>query len=123
MNLGVAGNSGVAIDVNLVQASGGGGNQESGDVDERPTQNFELDFKLPRAIKDAGLNARALISFCVDANGNAYDLQVLEESPTGLGMVASAKQALQKAKYSPAKKDGRSVSFCGMEQPFEVKFD
>jgi len=122
MDLGVMGTMGVAVDVNTIKAGSGSGT-ESGDVDERPSQNFDPEFKLPSAVKEAGINARVVLSFCVDANGHAYEIQVVDESPSGLGMAQSARQALKSTTYSPAKKEGHSVSFCGMEQPFEVKFD
>jgi len=122
MDLGIMSSMGVAVDVSMVQA-GGSARGETGDVDEKPSQNFDPELKLPPAVKESGLNTRAVLSFCVDAGGHAYDIQVVEESPTGLGMAQAAKQALRETRYSPAKKDGQSVSFCGMEQPFEVKFD
>ena len=64
--------SGPPVDVNIIQASGGGERETDGDVDERPSQNFEPEFTLPPAVKEAGINARAVLSFCVDASGLVY---------------------------------------------------
>lgn len=122
MDLGVAGSRGVAVDVNTVQA-GKGGQPEDGDVDEKPLLNGEPQLDLPSAIKKAGINAMAVLSFCVDVSGVPYDLQVIEETPAGMGMAVAARMAIQKARFTPAKKEGRSVAFCGMQQPFEVRFD
>ena len=52
----------------------------------------------------------------------SYDIRVLEEVPVGKGLAQSGKQALSQMVFSPAKKAGRAVPFCGMEQPFEIKF-
>ena len=45
-----------------------------------------------------------------------------EESPAGSGLAQAGKDAIARMTFAPAEKDGKAVAFCGMEQPFEVKF-
>lgn len=123
MDLGVAGGSGASISTELLKAAGGG-NQgvAGGDVDEKPTMRGSPAFQAPQAIREAEIDARLQLSFCVDANGRPYDIRVLEESPSGKGLGEAGKQALSRAQFNPARKDGNPVPFCGLEQPFEIKF-
>ena len=51
-----------------------------------------------------------------------YDIRIVEETPAGSGLAEAGKDALKRMNFEPAEKDGKSVPFCGMEQPFEVKF-
>ncbi len=122
MDLGVMGMGGVALDLNRVQGKGAAGG-EDGQVDEKPSQNFPPSFNIPGRVKEEEINSLAIISFCVDAVGRAYDIQVIQEEPPGLGMGEAGREAIRKGSYQPAVKDGRPVPFCGMEQPFEVKFE
>jgi len=62
------------------------------------------------------------MSFCVDASGQVFDIKILEESPSGMGLGDAGRNALQSSRFQPANKDGQSVPFCGMEQPFEIRF-
>ena len=53
---------------------------------------------------------------------DAYD-NMREREATGFHDVAAAgREALGRMSFVPAEKDGKAVAFCGMEQPFEVKF-
>lgn len=122
MDLSVAGGEGVEVEMALVNKSRGQGG-ESGDVDERPSPENTPPFSLPPQVRDSEINALTIIAFCVDESGRAFDMQIAEETPAGLGMGAAGKEALRQTRFKPAVKDGMPVSFCGLEQPFEVKFD
>lgn len=124
MNLGVAGQSGgAAISEELVADFRGGAlSNESGDVDKKPISRAMPQFQVPPQIRDREIDATLRLSFCVDANGRVYDIRIVEETPAGSGLAEAGKDALKRMNFEPAEKDGKSVPFCGMEQPFEVKF-
>ena len=125
MELGVLG-GGVAAPTELVnKKSGGGGRAGSGGdegVDERPAPSFPPPFRMPNEVKAQEKDAYLSLSFCVDVSGRPYEIRVTEEKPTGLGMAAAGREALQQTRFTPAKKGGVAVPFCGLEQPFEVRF-
>ncbi|MBF0429951.1 MAG: energy transducer TonB [Fibrobacteria bacterium] len=122
MDLSVTGIEGVGVEMELVNRARGQG-EEEGDVDERPNPDFPPPFRLPAEIRDEETDAYTLLSFCVDERGKAFDIHVMEERPAGMGMAQAGKDALRQTKFSPAQKAGKPVAFCGLEQPFEVKFD
>ncbi len=124
MNLGVAsGTAGAAINEELVADFRGGSlSSEKGDVDKRPESRTMPDFQVPTQIRDREVDATLRLSFCVDVGGRAYDIRVVEESPAGSGLAAAGREALGRMTFAPAEKGGKAVAFCGMEQPFEVKF-
>lgn len=124
MNLGVAsGTAGAAINEELVaDFRGGAMSSEKGDVDKKPESKSMPNFQVPPQIRDREIDATLRLSFCVDVGGRAYDIRVIEESPAGSGLAAAGREALGRMTFSPAEKDGKAVAFCGMEQPFEVKF-
>lgn len=119
----VGGADGAAINDELVTGIRGGGfTKETGDVDEKPTSRGLPAFSPPQSIRDNEQDALLRLSFCVDVQGRVYDIRVLEEMPVGKGLAQAGKQALSQMTFAPAKKAGRAVPFCGMEQPFEIKF-
>jgi len=124
MNLGVAGsNGGAAISEELVaDFRGGAMANQSGDVDKKPSSRSMPQFQVPPQIRDREIDASLRLTFCVDASGRAYDIRIIEESPAGSGLGQAGKDALNRMTFEPAEKDGKAVPFCGMEQPFEVKF-
>jgi len=124
MNLGVAsGTAGAAINEELVADFRGGAlSTEKGDVDKKPESRAMPNFQVPPKIRDNEMDAMLRLSFCVDVSGRAYDIKVIEESPAGSGLAAAGREALGRMTFAPAEKDGKAVPFCGMEQPFEVKF-
>ena len=124
MNLGVAsGNTGAAINEELVADFRGGAlSTEKGDVDKKPESHAYPNFQVPAQIRDREIDAMLRLTFCVDAGGRVYDIKVVEESPAGSGLAQAGREALGRMKFAPAEKDGKPVPFCGMEQPFEVKF-
>jgi protein TonB len=124
MDLGVMG-GGVSVPADLInRKSGNGGAATGGDegVDERPSPTSPPPFNMPSEVKSQEKDAYLSLSFCVDISGRAYDIHVTEERPPGLGMAAAGREALQETRFTPAKKGGVAVPFCGLEQPFEVKF-
>lgn len=125
MDLSVGGIDGAAVPVEIVNRPRGAGGQaqgESGDVDEKPSPTSPPPFRSPAEVKSSEKDAYLVLAFCVDQSGRAYDIRIVEEKPTGLGMAQAGKEALRQTTFSPAKKGGVAVVFCGLEQPFEVKF-
>jgi hypothetical protein len=125
MDLSVGGLEGAAVPVDIVNRPSGGGGEaqgESGDVDEKPSPSMPPPFRTPSEVKSAERDAYLVLSFCVDQAGRAYDVRVAEEKPQGLGMAEAGREALRQTVFTPAKKGGLPVAFCGLEQPFEVKF-
>jgi len=123
MNLDVMGaGDGVTVPKDLVAMQSGTGNTNSGDVDERPSLKSSPRFQPPPAIRDGEINASLRLSFCVNASGKPYDIRIIEEIPPGRGLANAGRDAIMGMQFAPAKKDGIAVSFCGLEQPFEIKF-
>ena len=122
MDLSVTDAGGVEVELDLMykgRAQAGG----NGDVDEKPSPDFPPPFQLPPEVREAEINAYVVLSFCVDAAGRPFEIQIVKERPTGKGMARAGRKALGKTTFRPALKDGMPVPFCGLEQPFEVKFD
>ena len=65
---------------------------------------------------------KAVVSITIDDEFVVHDIKVIEESPAGSGLAQAGKDAIARMTFAPAEKDGKAVAFCGMEQPFEVKF-
>jgi protein TonB len=119
----VSGTAGAAINSELVADFRGGAlSTEKGDVDKKPESRSVANFQVPPQIRDREIDAMLRLSFCVDVGGRAYDIKVIEESPAGSGLAQAGKDAIARMTFAPAEKDGKAVAFCGMEQPFEVKF-
>ena len=124
MDLGAIGGSGGAtISADLVASqSGSASGYGEGDVDEKPSARTPPGFQAPAAIREGEIDASLRLSFCVDISGRAYDVRIVEENPPGKGLGAAGREALARASFKPARKDGSAVPFCGLEQPFEIKF-
>jgi protein TonB len=126
MDLSVGGLEGASVPLDIVNRPSGGGGQaqgENGDVDEKPVPTAPPPFHLPSEIKAAEKDAFLALSFCVDPSGHAYEVRVVEEKPSGLGLAEAGREALRQTLFKPAKKGGLAVAFCGLEQPFEVRFN
>ena len=118
-----SGTAGAAINEELVADFRGGAlSTEKGDVDKKPESRTMPNFQVPAKIRDNEIDATLRLSFCVDVSGKVYDIKVIEESPAGSGLAAAGREALGRMTFAPAEKAGKAVPFCGMEQPFEVKF-
>ncbi len=126
MDLSVGGLGGAAVPVDIVNRPSGGGGQsdgENGDVDEKPQPSAPPPFRLPPEIKSAEKDAYLVLSFCVDPSGHPYEVRVVEEKPSGMGLAEAGRDALRQTLFQPARKGGLPVPFCGLEQPFEVRFN
>lgn len=122
MDLGVMGGSGAGVSADLVnRRSGSGGTADEG-VDERPVPAFPPPFRMPDEVKRREQDAYLLLSFCVDASGRPNEIRVVQERPAGMGLAAAGREALQQTRFTPARKGAASVPFCGLEQPFEIRF-
>lgn len=122
MDLGVASaGGGASVSTDLV-GNVGGGSGRSGEVDSRPSARTAPSLQVPRAIREAEIDSRVTLAFCVDVSGRAYDIRVLEENPSGNGLAEAARDALSRTVFEPARKDGAALAFCGLEQPFEIRF-
>jgi outer membrane biosynthesis protein TonB len=122
MDLAVMGSGGAAAPLELVnRKSGSGGVAESG-VDEKPSPASPPPFRMPDEVRRREQDASLLLSFCVDASGRPYDIRVVQEKPPGLGLAAAGQEALRQTRFTPARKGNASVPFCGLEQPFEIRF-
>ena len=128
MEMGVMG-GGVSAPSELVNQKSGGkknGGRATGagdeGVDERPAPAFPPPFRMPPEVKSREKDAYLSLSFCVDVSGRPYDIRIAEEKPPGLGMAAAGREALLQTRFTPAKKGGVAVPFCGLEQPFEIRF-
>jgi protein TonB len=123
MDLGVMGSSGAAAPPDLVnRARGMGGTGTDQGVDERPSPASPPPFRIPDEVRKREQDAYLLLSFCVDAGGRPYDIRVAQEKPSGVGMAAAGMEALRQTRFTPARKGQAAVPFCGLEQPFEIRF-
>jgi hypothetical protein len=124
MDLGVMGSGGAAAPIDIINKRSGGSGAAAGEdgVDDKPQPAFPPPFRMPPEVKNKEIDAYLLLSFCVDASGRPYDIRVAQEKPPGLGMAAAGREALQQTRFTPARKGNSSVSFCGLEQPFEIRF-
>jgi TonB family protein len=122
LNLQVAGAGGAGISTDLLAPMGGSGGNNSG-VDQAPRPQGEPMPRVPRAIAEAEISAAATLQWCVDAQGRVYNMQIVSESPTGMGMGAAAAQAITSLRFSPALIDQQPVSFCGMEQTIRIEYN
>jgi outer membrane biosynthesis protein TonB len=126
MDLSVGGLEGASVPVDIVNRPSGGGGQaqgENGDVDEKPQPTAPPPFRLPPEIKSAEKDAYLVLSFCVDPSGHPYEVRVIEEKPSGMGLAQAGREAVRQTLFMPAKKGGLPVAFCGLEQPFEIRFN
>ncbi len=122
MDLGVAGAGGATVPMQMTNRSGSGNAGGDEGVDDLPEAQGRPSLRIPSELQAAERDAMLVLSFCVDASGRPYDIRVAEENPTGLGLAQAGREALQATVFRPARKGGSAVAFCGMEQPFEVRF-
>ena len=54
--------------------------------------------------------------------GAAINSELVADFRGGALSTEAGKDAIARMTFAPAEKDGKAVAFCGMEQPFEVKF-
>lgn len=98
--------------------SGGGGLLD--DVDAPPTPISKIQPSYPSSLLKSGVGGRALISCVVDETGKVVSATVKQSAHPDLDKAAIA--AVNKWKFKPASKGGRSVTAkCVVPFNFEVK--
>ena len=122
MDLGVMGSGGAAAPIEMINRKSGGGGAGATGVAARPAPAAPPPFRMPDEIRKREQDAYLLLSFCVDASGRPYDIRVAQEKPPGAGMAQAGIEALRQTRFTPARKGTASVPFCGLEQPFEIRF-
>ena len=73
--------------------------------------------KFPSRLRNAGIEGTALMAIAVDANGDVIDVEALEA--TDRRFAESARTAIRKWKFVPAKKDGKNI---GSVRTFPIRF-
>ena len=76
-------------------------------VDQKPRVLRKVDPKYPEAARRANREAVVIVSFTVDVDGKAIDIEVAE--PKGFGFDQAAVDAIKRWRFTPAKKGGESV--------------
>ena len=89
-------------------------------VDQKPGVLRKVDPKYPEAARRANREAVVILEFTVDVNGKATDIKVAE--PKGFGFDEAAVEAIERWRFTPAKKDGASVPM-RVRQPIRFNLD
>lgn len=76
-------------------------------VDQRPRILREIKPKYPEIARRANKEDVVVVECTVGVDGRATDIKVVE--PKGFGFDEAAIEAVKKARFTPAKKDGKSV--------------
>ena len=89
-------------------------------VDQRPSILRSPDPKYPEAARRANREAVVIVEFTVDVNGRPTDIKV--PKPKGFGFDEAAIEAIERWRFTPAKKDGESVPM-RVRQPIRFNLD
>ena len=89
-------------------------------VDQKPSVLRKVEPKYPEAARRANREAVVMVEFTVDVNGRATDIKVAE--PKGFGFDEAAIEAIERWRFTPAKKDGESVPM-RVRQPIRFNLD
>lgn len=89
-------------------------------VDQKPSILRSPDPKYPEAARRANREAVVIVEFTVDVNGKAIDIKVPE--PKGFGFDEAAIDAIERWRFTPAKKGGESVPM-RVRQPIRFNLD
>ena len=89
-------------------------------VDQKPSILSSPDPKYPEAARRANREAVVLVEFTVDVNGKPIDIKVTE--PKGFGFDEAAIEAIERWRFTPAKKGGESVPM-RVRQPIRFNLD
>lgn len=101
-------------------SGGGGGGGLLEDVDAPPTPVSKIQPSYPSGLLKSGVGGRVLISCVVDETGKVVSATVKQSAHPELDKAAIA--AVNKWKFKPANRDGRSVTAkCVVPFNFEVK--
>lgn len=77
-------------------------------VDRKPVATFQARPKYPAELKEKKQAGEALIDFVVDAQGMVRNVRVVRATHPAFG--EAAVESVQKWKFKPGEKDGRSVA-------------
>jgi periplasmic protein TonB len=83
-------------------------------VQQRPVPTFRIEPVYPYDLKREGIEGEVTLSFVVDTHGQARDIAVI--SSTHPGFEQAAIQALQKWRFRPGKKAGKTVNTGNVQQ-------
>ena len=89
-------------------------------VDQKPRVLRKFDPKYPEAARRANREAVVIVTFTVDVDGKAIDIEVAE--PKGFGFDQAAIDAIERWRFTPAKKDGESIPM-RVRQPIRFNLD
>ena len=78
-------------------------------VDQKPRVLRKVDPKYPESARRAEREGLVEVEFIVGADGRATDIKVIKEEPKGFGFGDAAIEAVNKWRFTPAKKDGQNV--------------
>ena len=78
-------------------------------VDQQPRVLRKVDPKYPENARRAEREGLVMAEFLVGVDGRATDIKVIEEEPKGFGFGDAAIDAVNRWRFTPAKKDGESV--------------
>ena len=87
-------------------------------VDQQPRALRKVDPKYPEAARRANREAVVIVEFTVDVDGKPIDIKVTE--PKGFGFDQAAIDAIERWRFTPAKKGGESVP---MRVRQRIRFD
>ena len=89
-------------------------------VDQKPSILRSPDPKYPEAARRANREAVVIVEFTVDVDGKPIDIKVPE--PKGFGFDEAAVDAIERWRFTPAKKGGESVPM-RVRQPIRFNLD
>ncbi len=78
-------------------------------VDQQPRVLRKVDPKYPENARRAEREGLVTAEFIVGVDGRATDIKVIKEEPKGFGFGEAAIDAVERWRFTPAKKDGESV--------------
>ena len=90
------------------------------EVDQKPRVLRKVDPKYPEAARRANREAVVMVEFTVDVDGKPTDIKVAD--PKGFGFDEAAIEAIERWRFTPAKKDGVSVPM-RVRQPIRFNLD
>lgn len=90
------------------------------DLDIRPGLIWMKQPNLPVQMQESVIEGRVLLHVLVGESGQAKEVKIIEESPTGAGLGQCCLAAAQKAVYSPGIKGNKPVK-CWVEIPVVFK--
>ena len=78
-------------------------------VDQQPRPLGKVNPKYPSIARRSNKEGVVIAEFTVGADGRTTDITVVKEEPKGFGFGEAAIEAVKRWRFTPAKKDGKSV--------------